>query len=369
MTWDIITYSLLALTITSAAVALVLAKLDIRDDRKKYLGFRPRDIKTYSAYISFISTILIIFLQTRKDIKANIDLIERYRFEDSTETKHFDSTLHAIDSTLVLQQNTIHATDCILGIQTIELQNQRLALDANIKLLKGQDKTLSSIQEILHPLFPLEISGNLIIVMDSLDQNTKKKINEFQNYLTTIDTSKIPKNFYLTKIKEGIFWHDWFYLGTDSSTDSKFNDLNLKVTKSIVPMLKINLHKDKKNSVNLFQTTINWEDAKGVRMKWFINKTQGLIYIDFEIQQSRLSDLSSNSNFITSFYSCEGGYLECKVDRYLMEQYKGAYLNYLVFACGQDKMDSYAALFSPKKYRTSDNYKIYSLPVKTILKN
>ena len=64
MNWDIITYSLVALTLTAAAVALILAKLEVRDKRNKFFGFRPRDLKTYAAYISFVSTILIIFFQT-----------------------------------------------------------------------------------------------------------------------------------------------------------------------------------------------------------------------------------------------------------------------------------------------------------------
>ncbi len=366
MNWDIITYSLVALTLTAAAVALILAKLEVRDKRNKFFGFRPRDLKTYAAYISFVSTILIIFFQTRKEIKANSDLLERYRFEDFRETTHFDSSLQVITSTLLLQQETIHKTDSILRRQNITLENQRLALETSINLLGGQKQTITSILEVLHPIFPLEIYATFSINIDSLDNESINRINELQKYLT-LPTSEIPKNLYILNKRDGIFWHDWHCIGSVLSEETQFNKLNFNFNETIVPDLTINLHRNKTDFITLYRTPIDWQDSTWISTRWYIDKIEGKVYVDLKIKQSKLIELGPGMNIIKSLYSCESGFIECSYNKHFANLYKGAYLRELDFSSGN--YDEFHVFSNPEKYSKSGINKIYLASLRAILKN
>lgn len=145
----VITTALVSISILTALISFVLAKTEILEKKKKYLGFKPRDIKNYLAYISLSTTIVVISLQTKKEIANNTDIMNRNRKIDSTEKKHFDSTLTAINSTLNLQKLTIDSTDSIIVRQSIELKNQKLVLNANTEILLKQEKEIVQTHKIL----------------------------------------------------------------------------------------------------------------------------------------------------------------------------------------------------------------------------
>lgn len=144
-----ISFVLILLSIVGAILSFLLAKVDNRDKRKKYLGLFARDWKNFAAYISFISTILLLFFQNQKEAIEGKALLDRYIHEDSIANHHLDTTLKSIANTVKLQKETIDSTKQIMLKQAIELENQKKTIAANMLLLKGQEKTINQSNKLL----------------------------------------------------------------------------------------------------------------------------------------------------------------------------------------------------------------------------
>lgn len=212
--------SLISISVLSATVSFILAILAQKDKRKKYLGLKPKDLKNYSAYLSFVTALILIFLQTKKEIRSSTLQINRNRYSDSVENLHFDTTLRTINQTLLLQKSAIDSADTIISRQTSELKNQKVTLEKISTLLTGQDKTINQLRKILTETDDLTKSS-IYLGWDLQDSYTVQSFFEIDSFANC--TKKINSGIF--EAKDSCLYHFPNIVNSISvflSTENKF---------------------------------------------------------------------------------------------------------------------------------------------------
>jgi hypothetical protein len=230
--------------------------------------------------------------------------------------------------------------------------------------LNRQEKTLENIEEILHPLFPMKIEGDIKVTLG------EKSIEIIKKYLKELD-SQIELKGGMGKMPYGQveFWDEgisyFHYRPSDTCLYEKaFEELNAYLFQKIFPQIDLNFYQNdisERNDWNSSLALKSYEQDENVFIlpitfdcRYDVDLEKNSIQFTFSFEPLYNRKPSKTMN---SIYSCKDGFLEITLQYIDFDASIKPFLTDIKFLCGINFTESYSASFDTNDYnKETDTY-------------